>query len=99
MTVLSVTEHQLHAMMPSVVRSKQVLVVRDATTEKLREVCQHHDGVEVIAPLAPIPSHEEQVILVRLLRPAQREQAMVMPYWADIPRPLLARVTQLRLVS
>lgn len=97
--IIPVTMRQLHEILPSAVRYKQALVVRQASLEQLREVCRSHPGAVAVAPFSPILTHEEQITLVRLMRPAQREQAMLVPYWLAIPRPLLARVSQLRLVA
>jgi hypothetical protein len=98
--MISVTEPQLHSILLPAIRYQQALMVRDVTLQRLREICRPYDGVEVIAPFMPhSASHEEQIILVRLLRPAQREAAMVMPYWPELPRLLISRVIQLRLVA
>lgn len=96
---ISVTMHQLREMLPSAIRYKQAMVVHGASLEQLREVCRPYTGVVAVAPFAPVPTHEEQLVLVCLMRPGQREQAMLLPYWHGIPRPLLTRVTQVRLVA
>jgi hypothetical protein len=97
--MITVTEPQLRAALPSAIRYKQVLLVYGTDTQQLKNICGDYDGVEVIEPFSPVPSHDQQVTLVRLFRPTQREQAMVIPYWPDIPKPLLTRVTQYRLTK
>lgn len=98
--MINITERQLHAILLPAIRYKQALMVRDATVQHLRAICEPHQGVEVIAPFTPHQaSHEQQIILVRLMRTAQREQAMVMPYWPELPKFLLRRVIHLRLVA
>lgn len=99
MNIIPVTIRQLHAMMPSAVRYKQALVVHNASLEQLREVCRQYAGSVAVAPFSAILTHEEHLALVCLMRPAQREQAMLVPYWQGIPQPVLARVTQLQLVA
>lgn len=97
--IIRVTMHQLREMLPSAIRYKQAMVVHDASLEQLREVCRFYTGVMAVAPFSPVPTHEEQLALVCLMRPGQREQAMLVPYWHAIPRPLLRHVTQVRLVT
>lgn len=97
--IIAVSMHQLHDLLPSAIRYKQAIVVHNASLEQLRAVCRHYTGVVAVAPFSPVLTHEEQLTLVCLMRPGQREQAMLVPYWQSIPRPLLARVMQVRLVA
>ena len=94
--IITLTERQLHASLPPVVRYKGAMIIRDAALERLRLICRAYD-VEVVEPFPHLRSHEQEIVLVRLLRPGQRERAMVVPYWPDIPKLLLRRVTQYRL--
>ena len=94
--IITINERQLHAVLAAAVHHKQAMVVRDATVEQLRAICRGYD-VEVVAPFPAMRSHDQEITLVRLMRPGQRERTMVLPYWPEIPIPLLARVTQYRL--
>jgi hypothetical protein len=94
--MITLTERQLHATLLPVVRYKQAMVIRGANFQRLRAICHGYD-VEVVEPFPLLRSHDQEVTLVRLLRPGQRDRAMVVPYWPEIPKPLLVRVTQYRL--
>lgn len=94
----AVTEQQLRNMLESAIRYKQALVVHAVTVEQLREICRAYD-VEVVDPFPALPKHDQQVTLVRLLRQTQRERAMIVPYWSEIPKVVLTRVHQVRLVA
>lgn len=97
MDIIAVTHRQLQAMLLPAVRYRQAFVVRGTSVDELREICRDHP-VEVIA-FSRLAAHEQSLIIVRLMRSAQRESAMVLPYSADLPRPVLYRVVQLRLVA
>ena len=94
--MITISERQLLAILLPAVRYREAMIIRGANFNRLRSICQAHD-VEVVEPFPAVRSHEHEITLVRLLRPGQRERAMVVPYWPEIPRLLLARVTQYRL--
>jgi hypothetical protein len=94
--MITISEQQLHATLLTAVNYKQAMLIRGATVEQLREICRGYD-VEVVEPFPLVRSHEQEITLVRLMRPGQRDRAMVMPYWPEIPKPILGRVTQYRL--
>ena len=98
MNPLKVTERQLHAILLPAVRYKQALLVWDVSHPQLQRLCANYP-IEVSLPLPLIPPDERERVVVRLLRPAQREQAIVIPYWSGTPKPILSRVMQVRLVN
>lgn len=99
MAILPVTERQLNAILLPAVQYKEAMVIYDMGIGHLRMLCQRYEGIEVVTPWDDPPNHEAQITLVRLLRPAQRETAMMVPYWQQIPPVVLLRVRQLRLVA
>ena len=94
--MITISETQLHATLFAAVNHKQAMIVRGSTVEQLRDICRAYD-VEVVEPFPLVRSHDQEITLVRLMRPAQRDRTMVVAYWPEIPKPLLARVTQYRL--
>ena len=94
--IITISEHQLHAVLLPAVRHRQALIVRDVSVARLRQICHGYD-LDVVEPFPLLRSHDQEIILVRPLRPGQRDRAMVVPYWKEMPKLLLTRVTQYRL--
>ena len=94
--MITITERQLHAILLPAVTHRQAMIIRGASIARLRTICQGYD-LEVVEPFPRLRSHDQEITLVRLLRPGQRDRAMVVPYWPEIPKLLLVRVTQYRL--
>lgn len=96
--MIDLNEKQFHAFLLPAITHRQAICVRNANVERLRALCAPYDKhVEVVAPFPSIITNEQQLTLVRLMRPEQRLTAMVVAYWDEIPLPLLRRLIQVRL--
>lgn len=97
MTTIDVTERQFHATMLSAVNYQTAYCVRGASADQLRKMCHRYgDLVEVVDPFTGPRTEAQERAIVQLMQLSQRDKAMLIPWWPEMPHGLVTRLTILR---